>query len=80
MIIAVEGFLENLNLGIEGSNFYMSFIRAAFLEEMMKFFVIIFYCLHLDDFDEPMDAIVYGTIISLGFATWENIEYVYMIS
>ena len=47
LIIAVEGFLETLNLGIESSNFYMSFIRAAFLEEMMKFFVIIFYCLHL---------------------------------
>jgi len=76
LIIAVEGFLETLNLGIEGSNFYMSFIRAAFLEEMMKFFVIIFYCLHLDDFDEPMDALVYGVAASLGFAVIENWEYV----
>ena len=31
------------------------------------------------DFDEPMDAIVYGTVISLGFATLENIEYVYLM-
>ena len=76
LIIAVEGFLETLNLGIESSNFYMSFIRAAFLEEMMKFFVIIFYCLHLDDFDEPMDAIIYGVAASLGFAVIENWEYV----
>ena len=30
------------------------------------------------DFDEPMDAIVYGTVISLGFATPENI-YVYLM-
>jgi protease PrsW len=76
LIIAVEGFLETLNFGIEGNNFYMSFIRAAFLEEVMKFFVIIFYCLHLDDFDEPMDALVYGVAASLGFAVIENWEYV----
>ena len=76
MIIAVEGFLETLNFGIEGNNFYMSFIRAAFLEEMMKLFVIMFYCLHLDDFDESMDALVYGVAASLGFAVIENWEYV----
>ncbi len=76
LIIAVEGFAETLNMGIESSNFFMSFIRAAFLEETMKFFVIIFYCLHLDHFDEPMDAIVYGVAASLGFAVIENWEYV----
>jgi len=76
LIIAVEGFAESLNLGIESSNFFMSFIRAAFLEELMKFFVIIFYCLHLDHFDEPMDALVYGVAASLGFAVIENWEYV----
>ena len=76
LIIAVEGFAETLNLGTEGSNFFMSFIRAAFLEETMKFFVIIFYCLHLDVFDEPMDALVYGVAASLGFAVIENWEYV----
>ena len=76
LIIAVEGFAETLNMGIESSNFFMSFIRAAFLEETMKFFVIIFYCLHLDHFDEPMDAIVYGVAASLGFAVIENWQYV----
>jgi len=76
LIIAAEGFAETLNLGIEGSNFFMSFIRAAFLEETMKFFVIIFYCLHLDVFDEPMDALVYGVAASLGFAAIENWQYV----
>ena len=75
-IIAFEGFLETLNFGIESSNFFMSFIRAAFLEETMKYFVLIFYCLHLDVFDEPMDALVYGVAASLGFAVLENWEYV----
>ena len=45
LIIALEGFLETLNFGEEASHFFMSFIRAAYLEETMKFFVIIFYCL-----------------------------------
>ena len=76
LIIALEGFLETLNFGEEASHFFMSFIRAAYLEETMKFFVIIFYCLHLDVFDEPMDALVYGVAASLGFAVIENWEYV----
>ena len=76
LIIALEGFLETLNFGEEASHFFMSFIRAAYLEETMKFFVIIFYCLHLDDFDEPMDALVYGVAASLGFAVIENWQYV----
>jgi protease PrsW len=76
LIIAIEGFLETLNFGEEASHFFMAFIRASFLEETMKFFVIIFYCLHLDVFDEPMDALVYGVAASLGFAVIENWEYV----
>ena len=76
LIIAVEGFAETLNLGIESSNFFMSFISAAFLEEMIKFFVIVFYCFHLHHFDEAMDALVYGVAASLGFAVIENWEYV----
>ena len=76
LIIAIEGFLETLNFGEEASHFFMAFIRAAYLEEAMKFFVIIFYCLHLDVFDEPMDALVYGVAASLGFAVIENWEYV----
>ena len=42
----------------------------------MKFLVLVIYCLHLDKFDEPMDALVYGVAASLGFATYENWQYV----
>ena len=37
------------------------------------------YIRNKKQFDEPMDAIVYGTLISLGFATVENFEYVYKL-
>ena len=71
-----EGYLETLNVGVETSNFYMAFVRAAFLEETLKFLILIYYCLHLDEFNEPMDALVYGVAASIGFAVFENWEYV----
>ena len=71
-----EGFLETKNFGIETNHFYMSFIRAAFLEETLKFLIIIYYCLYLNEFNEPMDALVYSVAASIGFAVYENWEYV----
>ena len=55
----------------------MSFL-AGFTEEPLKFLAFMLLIKANIEFDEPMDAIVYGTIISLGFATYENIEYVYL--
>ena len=54
------------------------FLPAAFVEEGFKFLVFYFVVLKLKDFDEPMDALVYGVTISLGFATLENLYYVYL--
>lgn len=59
-----------------GEFFYRSFIRASFLEETLKFLIIIFYCLRLNEFNKPLDAIIYGVAASLGFALFENWEYV----
>jgi RsiW-degrading membrane proteinase PrsW (M82 family) len=56
--------------------FFDSFIRAGFLEEFFKSVVIIFFCTRKSVFDEPMDGIVYGVAASLGFAAYENIDYV----
>ena len=54
----------------------MSFL-AGFTEEPLKFLAFMLFIKPRTEFNEPMDAIVYGTIISLGFATLENIDYVY---
>ena len=51
--------------------------RAGLTEEMLKFLVLYFYIRPKSAFNEPMDAIVYGVLVSLGFATFENITYVY---
>ena len=54
------------------------FFSGGLVEETLKFLVLYFYVLKEKAFNEPMDAIVYGVVISLGFATLENIEYVYL--
>ena len=54
---------------------FMSFFRAAFLEEGIKFALLIFFCVRLSDLNEPMDAIVYGAAIGLGYAAMENLGY-----
>ena len=55
---------------------YFSFFRAATLEEVMKFLVLYLYSYKLSNFSEPMDAVVFSTAASLGFAAVENIDYV----
>ena len=76
LIPVVEGFAENLDLSGESIYFYQAFIRAAFLEETAKWLVLILFCVKAVEFDEPMDALVYGVAVSLGFAAFENWEYI----
>ena len=52
---------------------------AGFTEETLKFLALYFYIRKQSHFNEPMDGIVYGTLISLGFATLENYEYVFLM-
>ena len=54
---------------------FQNFFRAAFLEEGLKFALLIFFCVRLADLNEPMDAIVYGAAIGLGYAAIENVGY-----
>jgi len=48
----------------------------AFIEEGLKYFFLKKYMYVDKEFNEPMDGIVYAVMISLGFATVENIAYV----
>lgn len=54
-----------------------AYIGVAFTEEFCKFIVLRFYSYPKKSFDEPLDGIVYGVLVSMGFATLENISYVY---
>ncbi|CAA6813773.1 MAG: Unknown protein [uncultured Aureispira sp.] len=56
--------------------FTFTFAVVAFSEEFVKYIFLRYYIFPKDDFDEPMDGIVYSVMISMGFATLENILYV----
>ena len=56
--------------------FLYVFFGIAFVEEAVKYFFLKQYLFKKADFNEPMDGIVYAVMISLGFATVENIGYV----
>ena len=52
-----------------------AFLVAAIPEEFFKFAVLFWWARRRRWFDEPMDGMVYGVIVSLGFATLENLLY-----
>jgi hypothetical protein len=53
-----------------------AFVYAALPEEALKLAVLLLYVRRHSAFDEPMDGLVYGVAVSLGFATLENVIYV----
>lgn len=55
-------------------------ISVALVEEGIKFLILRYYAYSKPDFNEPYDGIVYAVAISLGFATIENITYVFVYS
>ena len=69
-------FLEIFAKEMFTSLFLYVFFGIALVEEGVKYFFLKKYLFKKADFNEPMDGIVYGVMISLGFATVENIAYV----
>ncbi|WP_280768252.1 glutamic-type intramembrane protease PrsW [Salipaludibacillus daqingensis] len=58
------------------SPYAISFIQIGFIEEFMKWFIVlvaVFYHVH---FNQRYDGIVYATAIALGFASVENMLYI----
>jgi RsiW-degrading membrane proteinase PrsW (M82 family) len=55
--------------------FLKAFLVAALIEEGLKFIVFKYLIYNHNEFDEPYDGIMYAVMISLGFATLENIIY-----
>ncbi len=80
LIIIVEDVLGPLfGIDPEGFGAYQMFFRAAYLEESLKFAFLIYFCARLKDLDEPMDPIVYGAALGLGYAGYENIGYIFSV-
>lgn len=52
-----------------------SYLGIGLVEEGSKFIVLRNYCFTRRSFDEPLDGIVYSVMVSMGFATLENVGY-----
>jgi RsiW-degrading membrane proteinase PrsW (M82 family) len=63
--------------GTFSGSFFDAFVMAAFLEEGFKFLVFRQLIWKSKYFDEYYDGILYAALISLGFASLENIMYVF---
>ena len=56
----------------------LNFGIIAFAEEGSKYALLKWRTWHLPDFNCRFDGVVYATFVSLGFALWENVGYVFM--
>lgn len=69
------------NIRIDSNSLSDQFLNAFFLvalvEESSKFIFVRFILYPNKNFNEPFDGIVYALMVSLGFATFENILYTF---
>ncbi len=63
--------------GVSLASWVDAFFAKGLLEEMLKWGIFLLLIFGHVEFDEPYDGIVYGVAISLGFATFENILYLF---
>ncbi|HUQ97326.1 MAG TPA: GNAT family N-acetyltransferase [Chitinophagaceae bacterium] len=75
--LSIERFINPFLSHSIASIIVTSFFGVALVEELCKFFVLRYYSFTRHSFDEPLDGIVYSVLVSMGFATVENVFYVY---
>ena len=61
-----------LHTGGEPARLFDAFVLAGMIEELSKWVVLVAAVYAWREFDEPMDGLLYGVAIALGFATLEN--------
>jgi RsiW-degrading membrane proteinase PrsW (M82 family) len=74
------GSLYQLFMPTRGNDtviFLHALIGVGLVEEFSKFLVLRYYFFRHRAFNEPFDGIIYAVMISMGFATLENIMYVF---
>ncbi len=77
--IANDLLISNWNLLKIDASISHSFLSAGPIEEGLKFLILITIIGKYKDYDHPVDGIVYCVCLSQGFATLENIYYVYSL-
>jgi RsiW-degrading membrane proteinase PrsW (M82 family) len=67
---------EWLHTGGELARIFDAFVLAGLVEESAKGVVLFAAAYAWREFDEPLDGLIYGVAIALGFAALENLLYV----
>jgi len=60
--------------------FAYAILVIGVIEEFAKMIPFLLFVIHFKEFDEPIDGIIYGSFIALGFAAVENIQYLQYVS
>jgi len=76
----INNFMIENFADIASEDLTHSFLAPAWSEEILKFLILYTIVLRRNEFNEPMDGIVYGVVASLGFATYENYDYVFRLA
>jgi protease PrsW len=75
--LIIDSIIKESITNIYLSSFFTSFIMAASCEEIAKYLIIKKFIYNNDDFNTIMDGIIYTISVSLGFATLENLIYIF---
>jgi RsiW-degrading membrane proteinase PrsW (M82 family) len=78
MATTAEGWISAgwLAAGSEPARLIDAFLLSGLIEELAKWVMLVMAVYHWDEFDEPLDGVVYGVAVALGFATLENFLFV----
>ncbi len=76
LISRAIGVFITINKQSVGEQAVHAFLIVALVEEFSKFIFVRGILYNNPNFNEPFDGIVYSVMVSMGFATFENILYV----
>ena len=60
--------------------FVYAVLAIGLIEELAKLIPFLLIIVHFKEFNEPVDGIIYGSFIALGFSAVENIQYLQFLS
>jgi RsiW-degrading membrane proteinase PrsW (M82 family) len=72
----LQAAIEHTDNLVEGRAVH-AFATVAFVEELLKFLMLRFFLYPNKNFNEPLDGIVYAVMVGLGFASAENLVYIF---
>ncbi len=77
LVQVLDGGSCEQGISYVGKNAFTLFLGIAFIEEYVKYLVVKFLVLRREDFDEPVDGMIYMITAALGFAAVENALFIF---